>query len=45
MKTKYNENVRLRMNAVALWAAVCFGSYPKLGLVACFFLNMRNCYK
>lgn len=34
--TKYNENLHLRMN-VALWAVVCFGSYPKLDTSCMFF--------
>lgn len=29
--TKYNENVHVRMNAVALWVVGSFSSYPKLG--------------
>lgn len=41
--TKYNENVHVRMNAVALWAVGSSSSYPKLD--TSFFLNLRNCYK
>lgn len=35
--TKYNENVHVRMNAVALWAVGSSSSYPKLD-TSCMFL-------
>lgn len=37
MISKYDENVHLRMNAVALWAVGSFGSHLKLYISCMFF--------